>query len=229
MSAIWTASSGHAFPGQPEEEVVGGAAVVLYGRRRTRPRSWRSHFSKIATTRRDGDGAHVRVRRAIPRSAAIRIPRLTKRVLALGDADRVAPACLRLRPDCGHGLDLRKAHSAAFFQLQKAHQAQLIIGAFPQGRSSGACLPEMNEISFPLLNKWRCSISLSGSGKEDFFKHTCASMLVEAQESAPGAVMIVMLCRSRPIICGKSTHPAARAGCAVPLAARRGRMLAGPR
>jgi hypothetical protein len=44
----------------------------------------------------------------------------------------------------------------------------------------------MNEISFPLLDKWRCSISLGGSGKEDFFKHTCASMLVEAQASAPG-------------------------------------------
>jgi DNA-binding MarR family transcriptional regulator len=87
-------------------------------------------------------------------------------------------------------------HSAAFFQLQKAHQAQLIIGAFPQGRSSGACLPEMNEISFPLLNKWRCSISLSGSGKEDFFKHACASMLVEAQASAPSIVMTVILRRS---------------------------------
>jgi hypothetical protein len=37
----------------------------------------------------------------------------------------------------------------------------------------------MNEISFPLLDKRRCSISLSGSGKEDFFKHNRASMLME--------------------------------------------------
>src|SRR5712671_1890924 len=56
----------------------------------------------------------------------------------------------------------------------------------------------MNEISFPLLDKWRCSISLSGSGKEDFFKHTCASMLVEAQASAQGAVMKVILRRPQP-------------------------------
>src|ERR1700687_1444586 len=62
----------------------------------------------------------------------------------------------------------------------------------------------MNEVSFPLLDKWRCSISLSGSGQEDFFKHTCASMLVEAQASAPDAVIKVMLRRSRSIVCKKA-------------------------
>src|SRR5271166_7175462 len=62
----------------------------------------------------------------------------------------------------------------------------------------------MNEIPFALFDKRRCSIFLSGSGKEDFFKHTCASMLVEAQASAPGAVMKVKLCGSRSIICKKA-------------------------
>ena len=47
----------------------------------------------------------------------------------------------------------------AFFQLQKAHQAQLIIGVFSQDRSLGACLLEMNEVSFPLLYKRRCAMT----------------------------------------------------------------------
>jgi hypothetical protein len=37
----------------------------------------------------------------------------------------------------------------------------------------------MNEISLPLLDKWRCSISLSGPGKEDFFKHDRISIKME--------------------------------------------------
>jgi hypothetical protein len=78
---------------------------------------------------------------------------------------------------------------------RSAHQVQLIIRTFPQGRSSGARLPEMNEISFPLLDKWRCSISLSGSRKEDFFKHIRTSMLMAVYGSAPDAMMEVMLAR----------------------------------
>jgi len=46
----------------------------------------------------------------------------------------------------------------------------------------------MNEISFPLLYKWRCSISLNGSGKENFFKHNRASVLMEAQPRLQRAV-----------------------------------------
>jgi hypothetical protein len=53
----------------------------------------------------------------------------------------------------------------------------------------------MNEISFALVDKWRSSILVSGSGKEDFFKHACASVRVEAQASAPGAAMKVTLRR----------------------------------
>jgi len=36
----------------------------------------------------------------------------------------------------------------------------------------------MNEIAFALVDKWRGSILVSGSGKEDFFKHACASVQV---------------------------------------------------
>jgi hypothetical protein len=64
----------------------------------------------------------------------------------------------------------------------------------------------MNKISLPLLDKWRCSISLSGSGKEDFFKHTRASMLVEARDSVQGALMKIMLRKSCSIICGKAPN-----------------------
>src|SRR5215470_14336262 len=39
----------------------------------------------------------------------------------------------------------------------------------------------MNEISFPLLDKWRCSISLSSSGKEDLFKHDRVSISMETR------------------------------------------------
>ena len=51
----------------------------------------------------------------------------------------------------------------------------------------------MAKISFPLLDKRFCSISFGVSGKEDFFKHTCASMVVKAQASAADAVTKVML------------------------------------
>jgi hypothetical protein len=64
----------------------------------------------------------------------------------------------------------------------------------------------MNEISLALLNKWRCSISHSGSGKEDFFKHDRVSMLLEARASVQGAVMKIMLRRSCSIICGKAPN-----------------------
>jgi len=39
----------------------------------------------------------------------------------------------------------------------------------------------MKEISLPLIDKWRCRISLSGSGKEDFFKHDRASISMETR------------------------------------------------
>jgi len=65
-------------------------------------------------------------------------------------------------------------------QVQKPDKAELIVGAFSQSASRGPESFEMTKVSFPLLDKRRCSISFGVSGKEDFFKHTCASMLVEA-------------------------------------------------
>jgi hypothetical protein len=82
-----------------------------------------------------------------------------------------------------------------FLQIQEPDETELIVGAFSQGASSGAESFEMNEISFPLLDERRCSIFLSGSGKEDFFEHDWASKLVEAQSSA----MNVILGRSRSL------------------------------
>jgi hypothetical protein len=64
------------------------------------------------------------------------------------------------------------------------HQAQLIVGAFPQRRSSRARLLELNEVSFPLLDERRCSISRGVPQEEDFFKHSWASKLVEVQAPA---------------------------------------------
>ena len=63
------------------------------------------------------------------------------------------PASLRLRPYCGRRLDLGNAHPVAVLQFQKAHQAQLGVGALPQGRPSGACLLEMKRY------RSRCSTS----------------------------------------------------------------------
>jgi hypothetical protein len=74
-------------------------------------------------------------------------------------------------------------------QIQKPEKVELIVGAFSQGTARRAESAEMAKISFPLLDKRRCPVSLSVSGKEDFFKHTCASMLLEAQASVPGVAM----------------------------------------
>src|SRR5260221_3348256 len=89
----------------------------------------------------------------------------------LGRCRSNASPSLRPRPGRRGSLDLVDTDPGAFFQVQKAHQAHLIIGAFSQSRSPGTALLEMNEISFALVDKWRCSILVSGSGKEDFFKH----------------------------------------------------------
>jgi hypothetical protein len=72
------------------------------------------------------------------------------------------------------------ADPVLFLQIQKPDEAELIAGAFSQGASSAAESFEMNEISFPLLDERRCSIFLGGFGKEDFFKHLRASVLMEA-------------------------------------------------
>src|SRR5260370_36687850 len=180
------------------DEIVSWKLRLFAPSMRPAPAFWRSSWSAIrscaspsgrlreASTSAPWRWRALSASSSQPRKRSHRTAWLTKRVLAFGDADRSHR--LRLRPDCGHGLDLRKAHSAAFFQVQKAHQAQLIIGAFPQGRSSGACLPEMNEISLPLLDKWRCSISLSGSGKEDFFKHDRVSISMETRSCRQLAV-----------------------------------------
>jgi hypothetical protein len=72
--------------------------------------------------------------------------------------------------------------------IEVAERRRQIIGAFPQGMSFGTGLPEMNEISLPLLDKWRCSISLSGSGKEDFFKHDRISISMETRSCRQLAV-----------------------------------------
>ena len=66
-------------------------------------------------------------------------------------------------------------------QIQKSDKAELIAGAFSQGASSAAESCEMNEISFPLLGERPSSIFLGGFGKEDFFKHIRASVLMEAR------------------------------------------------
>ena len=168
--------------GQPAEEAVGGVAVVLYGRR-----------GKAAILAqpllKDRDLCVMRMVLMFgfvePAQEAQPFDSATDKACSrLGRRRPVAPASVRLRPDCGHGLDLRKAHSAAFFQVQKAHQAQLIVGAFPQGRSSCACLLEMNEISFPLLDKRRRSIFLGGFGKEDCFQ-TYSRLRVDGGASLP--------------------------------------------
>jgi len=62
----------------------------------------------------------------------------------------------------------------------------------------------MNEISLALLDKWRCSISPSGSGKEEFFKHNRASALMEAQPRSQRTAKKIMLLASRAAACGKA-------------------------
>jgi len=116
----------------------------------------------------------------------------------LGRRRSVAPAFLGLRPDRGHGFDLRGAHPAAFSEIQKAHQAQLIIGAFPQGRLFCACLPEMNEISFALFDNWCCSISLSGSGKEYLCEHSRVSISMGTRSCRQPSRRKIMLADGHP-------------------------------
>ena len=165
--------------GQPTEEVVGGPAIALYGRVGETALS-----AQPVLKGRDLCIMRMAVMFGFvePSQKAQPLDSVTdKAVRALGDADRShlrAFGCDQIAATasiCG------RLHPVAFLQVQKAYKAQMIVGAFPQGRSSGAGLPEMNEISFPLLDKRRCSIFLSGSGKEDVVKHTCASMLMEAQ------------------------------------------------
>ena len=92
-------------------------------------------------------------------------------VARLGRRGPIAPASFRLRPQRRSSLDLRPAYPVAIFKVQKAHQAQLIVGALSQGRSSRAGRLEMNEVSFPLLHERRCAIPLGGVGEEDVVEH----------------------------------------------------------
>ena len=136
---------------QPQEEAVGGPAIVLYGRR--------GETAFLAQPPLEGaDLGVMRMATVVGLIEPAQKGQPSKTVVdevaaRLGRCCPVAPTPFRLRPCCSRSLDLRPAYPVAIFQVQKAHQAQLIVGALPQRRSSCACLLEMNEVSFPLLRR----------------------------------------------------------------------------
>ena len=54
-------------------------------------------------------------------------------VARLGRRNPLAPASPRLRPPYRSGLDLRLGYPIAVLEVQKTHQAQLVVGTLAQG------------------------------------------------------------------------------------------------
>ena len=214
-----------AFSCQPEEEVVGGGAIGLYGRFRQA-----AFFAQPIFEYPDLGLMRMMVffgfiepaQKAQPVDAVADEP-----FEGLGRGCPVASAPFRPRPDRRRRLDPMNADPVAFLQVQTPNKVELIVGAFAQDASRGAEFLEMAKIPRPRFGKRRRSIHLCGLGKEDFFKHTCASMLVEAQASATDAVTIVILWRLPPsaplLLIG------GRGAATVLFEGRRGCVLHGPR
>ena len=163
---------------QPQEEAVGSPTVVVYGRR--------GETAFLAHPPLEGaDLGVMRMATVVGfiKPAQEGEPSNTvadEAVARLGRRGPIAPASPRLRPQHCSSLDLQRAHPVAIFKVQKAHQAQLIVGALSQGRSSRAGRLEMKKISFPLLRERGCTISLGGVGEEDVVEHISLRVLLEA-------------------------------------------------
>src|SRR3954465_3699048 len=218
----------HALGGQMSEEVVGSRAIALHGRI-----GETTLLAEPSCERLDLGVMRVAAAPAIVEPAQEAEPSDTvadEAVARLARSSSIAPASPRLRPQRRSNLDLRPAHPVAVLEVQKADQAQLIVGALSQGRSSRAGRLEMNEVSLPLPHERRRAILLGGAGEEDVVEHAGLHVvggLSFPMEQGGGSYVD----RTRGLSSGASgAHsPALTTSAPTPPSAPRRRAGAGPR
>jgi hypothetical protein len=121
----------HALGGQLAEEVVGSPAIALHGRI-----GETTLLAEPSCEGLDFGVMRVAAAAAIVEQAQEAEPSDTvadEAVARLARCSLIAPPSPWLRPQRRSNLDLRPAYPVAILEVQKTHQAQLIVGALAQG------------------------------------------------------------------------------------------------